>query len=916
MTEPNVPKNAYTDAPELHPNLLVASVQLFGWLFFHPSAWRNCITRIDPNLQPDFCLAELKHAHWRNAELRRLLLIGCIIWSLFIYLIVSSILAFVPQAEIILIAFLRFGLMINLTFNLAFGLVGSLAGGFVLGLVSLGALYMLELVLFHTTFNLVGSLAGSFALGLAYSPMNSVESANSVKTSRRQIRGIIVGITLGGLTLGLVNILLQLTVIFEYNSSLQVFERSEIVTLRYALIIALMFGLAAGLIRNHSVNWANNLTFILTLSGALSLVILVVGYSLGTSAVNLASSANFAGLLGLLYVIAKRLAGPWAGPIAGMLGVNGVFVVVLWQHAGLTSLLIPVSAFLGLIQYLWLPIVLYPFTMTWNLLLYRADQHQSDGRQSVLHWHSAFWDEQQRLPLYGLEDHVVLVAERNPLKGQAAITYLTTSRQRWAAQAAQIELDARRLERCVATKAIGDTHYSLAAGELEGPASALLRSFARVSQDVEAAVQQESIYNQRLALKAVEDRLDGLSRELTRSSERYAVRFQPIADHWRQIIAAQISSLATAAETRQEIDNPYVIAVPLTPQQEIFVGRTDISARIEQLLLDRRRPPLLLYGQRRTGKTSLLNNLGRLLPSTIIPLFVDLQGPVSLANDHAGFIYNLARGMIYSAEKQRNLKFPQLTREELASDPFTYFDEWLDKVEQVLGSNTALLALDEFEALDTALARGRFEETAVLGMLRHLIQHRPRFKVLIAGSHNLDEVQRWASYLINAQVVHLSYLKEGEARQLVEHPVKAFALRYESDASQRVLDLTHCHPFLVQLLCAEIVALKNEQDPSVRRLARLTDVEAAVPEALSHGSLFFADIERNQVDTPGLSLLRFIASHGENSVVARESLQRQFSDDLDQALAFPLKRELIEQVDGGYRFQVELIRRWFVRQEV
>ena len=30
---------------------------------------------------------------------------------------------------------------------------------------------------------------------------------------------------------------------------------------------------------------------------------------------------------------------------------------------------------------------------------------------------------------------------------------------------------------------------------------------------------------------------------------------------------------------------------------------------------------------------------------------------------------------------------------------------------------------------------------ALLGMLRHLIQHRPRFKVLLSGSHTLDELQ-------------------------------------------------------------------------------------------------------------------------------------------------------------------------------
>ncbi|WP_230967832.1 hypothetical protein [Nostoc sp. WHI] len=58
--------------------------------------------------------------------------------------------------------------------------------------------------------------------------------------------------------------------------------------------------------------------------------------------------------------------------------------------------------------------------------------------------------------------------------------------------------------------------------------------------------------------------------------------------------------------------------------------------------------------------------------------------------------------------------------------------------------------------LDNAIAKGRFDEQDVLGMLRHLIQHRPRFKILLAGSHAIAEYQRWASYLINVQVVHIS----------------------------------------------------------------------------------------------------------------------------------------------------------------
>ena len=296
-----------------------------------------------------------------------------------------------------------------------------------------------------------------------------------------------------------------------------------------------------------------------------------------------------------------------------------------------------------------------------------------------------------------------------------------------------------------------------------------------------------------------------------------------------------------------------------------------------------------------------------------MPLYVDLQGAPASASDYAGLLYNVARAMIDAAQRQRHLALPPLPREQLSSDPFTSFDEWLDEVERSLGENTALLMLDEFEALESAITKGRFDEEDTLGLLRHLIQHRPKFKLLLAGSHTLEEYHRWASYLINVQVVQVSYLKEDEARQLVEQPVKDFALRYEPAASQRVIDLTRCHPFLVQLLCAEIVALKNEQDPSVRRFATLADVAAAVPEALKSGSFFFADIERNQVDDAGRSVLRCMAAQGEGNVTALALLAQVCPTDLEATLKRLMQRELIEPVDDGYRFQVELIRRWFAQ---
>ena len=922
-TQPLTPAT-YTDSPSLHPNLFLGSLQLVFWLFIHPSAWRNHVARLDSSLRADFTLLQIKRPQWQNGAMRRLLVQGFVVWPflLGLIMIVGRVLSFSERVDnvsltlavvSILAGSLAVGAVISVAAGIAFGatagLVSFFGGGLIIKLAAYGP-FTGEAVLLGIWVGLLGYVAGSIA------------DEGSRPKLLRQVGSILIGVIVSSLLLNLVLVISQRLGALAHSGP----EYVALVGLVFSLIVALAFG---GAIRWRTGSWRQGLWGGLI---ALSIIGLGGGAMLGAAASAVQTETLFLTLIGaalgiaigflfcvlfaLPYLLAERLAGPWAGAMAGMLGSIGVYIAFTIYVGGYPiSPALPLSVgvmLLCLSNGWWRPVVTYPLLVAWNVLLFRGDMRQP-GSPARLRWHSAFWDEAQRLPLTGLDDHLVLVADRNPAEGQIAMQYLAAGPQRRAAQAAQVELDARALEGCATVEAIGQAYRQVQSGELVGPASALLRSFSRISQDTAAALQQESAYNQRLALTAVEDRLDGLLRELTRSSEVYAVRFQPIAARWRETVAGHVMALAETVEQRQEIDNPYIIGVPLTEQQEIFVGRADVTARIEQLLLDRRRPPLLLYGQRRMGKTSLLNNLGRLLPGSIVPLFVDLQGPTSRSSDQAGFLYNMARSMVESARRHRTLSLPALSRDDLLSDPFTVFDEWLDTVEGVLQAEdgrTALLALDEFETLEAPITAGRFDEVAVLGMFRNLIQHRPRFKVLLTGSHTLDEFQYWASYLINVQTIQIGYLSEAEAQQLIERPVQGFNLGYEVQASRRVMALTRGHPALLQLLCAEIVALKNEQPPAQRRLACLADVEAAVPEALAHGSFFFADIQRNQVDEAGLAVLRFMAAQGKGAITSQETIAQQV-DDLDAVLSSLIRRELIELVDGGYRFQVELIRRWF-----
>ena len=907
---------AYTDAPRLRPNLLASSFRLLFWLFFHPLAWQNHLERIDPTLSPDFSLSEIRGYQLGNSELWRTVVRLYIAWPLLttavIFLTLRALSLPNPTVLVGVIIGIASGVVASVGVTIAGSVVLGVPIGMAISLVvgTLGALVLtnpigqpLSIGPFQpTTAQLetaVIGLAAGLAGGLGFGVANGIAQSTPLSAANsqlRQISGILIGIILG-VSGGLLANLLQDTLIPGF-------------------LIGIPFGLTVGW-RSHS--WKRGV--------AAGLFIGLAGIWLRPNAFGseillmrpIALLALLIALFAVPYAFAERLAGSAAGALAGALGGGaGFFLFLSNETTSLEAASFTLTGILlGLTAAWWRPVLLYPLLLIWNNVLYRLDERRLPTGHPValFRWHSAFWDELQRLPLLNLDDHLLLMMAYQPEASKEAIGYLMGGSQRWAVQAALIEQDARQLAACTTVKDISQIYHQLSGGELVGPASALLRSFRRLSEDVEAAQQQESAFNQRLALKAVEDRIDSLLRELTRSDEPYAVRFQPIAESWQQIIASAEKTLTAEAELRQEIDSPYIIGVPLTERQEIFVGRTDISSRIEQLILNRRQPPLLLYGQRRVGKTSLLNNMGRLLPSTIVPMFVDMQGPATRARDEAGFLYNMARSMVRSANQHRRVILPPLTREALADDPFTQFEEWLDQVEGVLGDQVGLLMLDEFEVLEHSFENGRFDETVILGMIRHLIQHRLKFKVMLSGSHTLEGFHRWSSYLINVQVIHVGYLSTAEARQLVLAPVQGFALRYEPEAVNEIVRTTRGHPFLLQLLCAEVVACKNEQPPEQRRLATMSDVEMGIQQALAHGSFFFADIETNQLDLVSAEVLRLIARSGPFGVLRRQALVEYFPSllALEAALTALQNRELIESVDEGYRFQVELIRRWFDR---
>lgn len=895
----------YTKEPLLSPNIILSSLQIFAWILFRPSAWCNLVNRIDPSLPPDFNLARLSKAQWRNPSLQRMLRRFYVTWILLECLLLGIILLIAGFPRETIITSMLIVVIVCLGGLFTAGVAVSLVVGLISGIFGSVAGVNLSLPIDSITASLSTLTLLAVVGGFIGRTTSAIETRELTNPFPKQVGSIMFGILVSIIVFFLVISIpawLAVSLVIGVGVGVALWQR-------HGNKVGLLGGIFVG------IGFGGLIIGTVGIAPTVAEVAIRIGISPRDSFERLALTVILMSFFALCYILADNIAGPWAGAISGVGGSGGAYIALFitmndypeWSFWFVNI----VCIFITLILIFFLSYVLYPFQMAWNTILYYAERQRPNRSHSLLSWNAAFWDETQSLPLHGTENHLLLVLERFPQEGFAALDFLRESRQAWVAQVVQAELDACALESCANIEALQQVHHQLVTGDLNHPTSVILNQFSRISHNIEVALSYSNLYQKRLHLAKIVTNLDQLQLDMKRSNDSYTPRFYPILQHWRQVVDSHLQQLLHKLELSQEIDNPYIVAVPILEAHEVFVARTRIALQIEQLLLDRRRPPLLLYGQRRMGKTSLMRNLGQLLPSTIIPLFVDGE-QIAGASDYANLLYSLSHEMRLVATRQRQLTLPPLTLESLHASPFTRFNEWLDTVESLMSqqNTTALLALDELEALDDVLNKGRFDETDILRLLRHLIQHRVSFKVLLSSSHSLDELHRWAGYLVNVQVVHIGYLDQDEAIQLIEQPVDQFQLRYNPSALQRVLDLTRCHPSLVQLLCYHIVELKNEQPPEKRRTVTLTDVEAAIPQALAKGHMVFATIQ-NQIDERGKTLLRFLAKQGEGTIVSSDVLRQIACSDLEACLLLPLRRDLIEAKNGGYRFQVELIRKWF-----
>jgi tetratricopeptide (TPR) repeat protein len=362
---------------------------------------------------------------------------------------------------------------------------------------------------------------------------------------------------------------------------------------------------------------------------------------------------------------------------------------------------------------------------------------------------------------------------------------------------------------------------------------------------------------------------------------------------------------------RSRPSNPYILT-PLTDTVG-FYGRDAVLQFVRNTLTAPYQNVVVLYGQRRIGKTSVLYQLTspEHAPPGFRPVYFDLQGRAEHRLELV--LFGLAR------EIARCLHIPAPQRADFAEESFFQYG-FLPEVYKALEGDRLLVLVDEFDVLGGEEVTPAAAYHKLFGYLQDLLidEHRGLAFVFVVG-RRLDELpSRIKATFKSAQCKRISVLDRHAAESLIREPASG-TVAWSDGAVVRLLALTAGHPYLLQLLCYELfercIRSGNQEVPP----EAVDDELVSTAMELGMGGLAWFWDEFPPAERFLLSAIAHLTQSGSPATL------RQIGDALDEhgvrlqgmelstAPTVLDEWEVIESAGrDAYRFRVEFVRRWIL----
>ncbi len=380
---------------------------------------------------------------------------------------------------------------------------------------------------------------------------------------------------------------------------------------------------------------------------------------------------------------------------------------------------------------------------------------------------------------------------------------------------------------------------------------------------------------------------------------------------------------------------------------EMFYGRNKLISDIQEAILKGTKNQIAIYGQKRSGKSSLLNQIKGRLESdeshSVICGKFNLQGLFSdndekKAQDHdyekdnnpvkwilKSIAEALLRGMPRSDSKKLGNDIKDILSKffSLESDAFTALRDFIEKINTIDGLQDShfVIFIDEFTYLYQLIKDRKVSEDFMRRWIALIETPGINLQTIVAAQDTLPHFmnESYASNCFNKfSKEPLSYLSKEEALQLIKNPIKDVIFHNHSD--ELIYGYTSGSAFFTQIFCTRLVDYLNSERSNV---VGKEEIEI-VAERLCTGThrlekstfeCLIKEADGSDYDEyDNERVLKAIAEHTRaGGYVNMEDLQIDFPHEkLKSVLDNLYARRVISKQDKGYSINVKLFVKWIL----
>ncbi|NET00154.1 MAG: ABC transporter substrate-binding protein [Sphaerospermopsis sp. SIO1G1] len=272
--------------------------------------------------------------------------------------------------------------------------------------------------------------------------------------------------------------------------------------------------------------------------------------------------------------------------------------------------------------------------------------------------------------------------------------------------------------------------------------------------------------------------------------------------------------------------NPYILGRPI--DQHLLFGRKSLFSDISHYL-QQHKQIIVLYGQRRIGKSSVVRNINHELKDlqekfAFVRFSLEYYSQKSLGGILAELAKEITIGLSLEPE---NIQLPEVT--ELESDSGIFSDEFLPQVYQALKSRNLVLLLDDIDIFinnHPEIPLKLFYEN-----LFSVIQKQNKLFIILLMDHKLLKDSQKLSKFNNVVIdKEIKLLDQNDTTDLIKQPAQNI-LEYGDDAIQAIFNLSAGHPYFTQVICFAIFSRARENNKLDGKVYK-EDVEAIIDKAI------------------------------------------------------------------------------------